>query len=929
MRAFITFLSILCFVPADAQVVINEFSASNLEEFTDEFGRTEDWVELFNTSNASVDISGWYLSDKELNPTKFQFPQGTIIAPNGYLLIYCSGRNLVTNQGEYHANFKLAQTTGKDKILLANASAEIQEIHELSLTLVECSIARDTDGSDSMMVCTDPTPGNSNDSAQKYLRYTQTPSMDKDAGFYSDQLVVNLTNNEPNSILRYTTDGTNVIESSPQYGGAITVDSTTVIKARAFSNDANILPGKMDFNTYFIDENDFTLAVFSVAADDVLELAGGQGELIPIGSIEYFGLDGERAATSFGSLNRHGQDSWVLNHRSLDWISRDEMGYSKAVNAPLFSSTDRDEYQKFMFRNSGDDNYPAINDEFHVGSTHVRDEYVQTLAYQGGMKLDTRRVERVIVFLNGQYWGVYGMRDRPVDHDYTDYYYDQGKFDIQYLSTWGDSEAEYGGDQAFRDWEAIRNFAIDSSMAVDANYQVVSDSINLLSMIDYMLVNLNVVASDWLNYNTGWWRGLDPEGDHKKWGYILWDLDATFDYYINYTEVPNISPNADPCDIEDISDYMDDFFGDLSNISGAVDTMDYSMCPSILNGSSPYPPDDEIFIDVVEANVFWFDGSMCCDNWSADCQQAYNQIEMWGNFFNQQGNVGAHEKIFLKLLEENADFTQLYYGRYADMMNTVFSCENMLTTLDEMIAVIEPEMDRQIERWAEPNSDDSREEWETNVERLKDFISARCELLDDGLIECYEVSGPYEITLMTEPDFAGEIDFNTLDIREFPWTGEYFGGMVNTIKARVFDEYLNNYAFSHWESKAGNVIFPSPMDFQANITLTQSDTLIAVFDAISSNDELEENLDLHVFPNPANQYITVGLDLPENAQVRFQLLDALGKEVGAFSQQAQQMNAGRQEKVLPLPRVTPGFYVLNISIDDKTLSRKVSIIQTE
>jgi len=73
------------------------------------------------------------------------------------------------------------------------------------------------------------------------------------------------------------------------------------------------------------------------------------------------------------------------------------MGYSKAVDAPLFSYSSRDSYQKFMFRNSGDDNYPAINDYDHEGSTHIRDEYVQTLAQDGGLKLDLRAVERVVV----------------------------------------------------------------------------------------------------------------------------------------------------------------------------------------------------------------------------------------------------------------------------------------------------------------------------------------------------------------------------------------------------------------------------------------------------------------------------------------------------------------------------------------------------
>ncbi|MGB1217550.1 MAG: CotH kinase family protein, partial [Saprospiraceae bacterium] len=434
-------------------------------------------------------------------------------------------------------------------------------------------------------------------------------------GFYTGTQTITITNNEPNSVLRYTTNGDNPTAASPIYSSPITVSITTVVKAQAFSNDASILPGKMDFNTYFINE-DFTLAVFSVAADEVINLANGDGVLIPIGSLEYFNTDKEREATSYGSLNRHGQDSWVLDHRSIDWISRDEMGYSKAVNAELFSYSDRDEYQKFMFRNSGDDNYPAINDGDHEGSTHIRDEFIHQLAQDGGMKLDVRAVERVILFLNGEYWGVYGMRERPVDHDYTKEYYDQGKYDIQYLSTWGNTEIEYGGQQAQDDWANLRNFILNNDMSVDANYQIAEDSINLTSMIDYFLVNLNVVASDWLNYNTGWWRGRDLDGDHKKWGYILWDLDASFDYYINYSGVPDISPNAEPCDLEEIGDFMDDFFGSGGTYNPVANP---DQCQTILNGLSPYPYTDTIYQAVIA-----YDSYCCGTDWDNICQDAYD-----------------------------------------------------------------------------------------------------------------------------------------------------------------------------------------------------------------------------------------------------------------------------------------------------------------
>ena len=837
----------------NAQVVVNEFSASNLENFLDNYGRTEDWIELYNTDNSAVDISGWHLSDKEAKPGKWEIPSGTIIPGNGHLIFFCSGRDGFKN-GQYHTNFKLAQTKGTDIVMLTNQDEEILEMHDLGLTLVEHSRCRVSDGSDDWRICTSPSYGASNNNTPQVNGYTAMPTMSLEGGFYNGQQEISITNNEPNSVLRYTLNGFNPTINSPEYLGPITVTQTQVIKAQAFSNDPLILPGKMDFNTYLIDE-DFSLAVFSVAADEVIELANGNGPLIPIGSLEYFNVDKEREATSYGSLNRHGQDSWVLDHRSLDWISRDEMGYSKSVDAPLFSYSERDEYQKFMFRNSGDDNYPAIDDFAHQGSTHVRDEYVHTLSQLAGMELDLRAVERVVLFLNGEYWGVYGMRERPVDHDYTDEYYDQGKYDIQYLSTWGNTEIEYGGQKAQEDWERIRDFILDNDMSDPENYTIAEDSINMVSMIDYMLMNLNVVASDWLNYNTGWWRGLDPDGDHKKWGYILWDLDATFDYYINYSGVPNISPNATPCDLEEIADFMDVFFG---------------------------------------------------------------------GFGGENNDVGKHEKIFLKLLEENPDFKQLYYGRYADLMNTVFTCDNMLTVLDSMIAVIEPEMPKQIARWG-----GTMTEWQSNVQDLRDFIGARCNNLDDGALDCYdELEGPYELTLKTIPDGIGEIDFNTLDIENFLWTGNYFGGMENKIKAKVFNEFEEEYEFSHWISAVNNPVNPTIYDRRADYIMTEADTLTAVFKLIgtTSVNDLKEN-EVTMFPNPASDRLVVEYNLIESTDVSFELYSVTGQLIERFTSESGFKTNGSKTTILNIDRIKEsGLYFLDVQIGDASQTYKVNII---
>jgi len=910
------FLFLMLASTVSAQVVINEYSASNLSSFIDSFGKTEDWIELYNSGDTDLDISGWHLSDKISKPEKWEIPSGTIIPANGFLTFLCSGRD-GTFSGEYHTNFKLAQTKGNEAVLLSDESGTVIESFLMELTLVEHSRCRLIDGEDAWGVATNPSFGSSNNGTNQFTGYTVAPVMSVAAGFYNESQTVEITNNEPNSTLRYTVDGTNPTADSPIYSDPISVLNTQVIKASAFSNDASILPGKMDFNTYLINE-DFTLAVFSVAADSVIDLANGNGPVIPIGSLEYFDVNKERTATSFGSLNRHGQDSWVLDHRSIDWISRDEMGYSKAVNAPLFNYSERDEYQKFMFRNSGDDNYPAIDDGQHEGSTHIRDEYVQTLAQNGEMELDLRAVERVILFLNGQYWGVYGMRERPVDHDYTDEYYDQGKYDIQYLSTWQVTEIEYGGQQAIDDWANIRDFILENDMSNSANYEIAEDSINMLSLIDYMIVNLNVVASDWLNYNTGWWRGRNPEGKHKKWGYILWDLDATFDYYINYSGVPNISPDADPCDLEEIADFMDGFFG---GSSGGPFNPNPEECLTISNGSSPYPVTDSIFLATIAQDDF-----CCAGDWDEECQLTYDFIAANGvGEPVESTDVGKHEKIFLKLLEESPEFKELYYARYTDMMNTVFSCENMINTLDTMLAVIRPEMPRQIDRWG-----GSMMEWESNVEDLKDFINQRCMLLDDGALDCYEeLSGPYQLTLLTEPDGIGEIDLNTLDIEEFPWMGEYFGGTNNKIKAKVFNDFEEEYEFSHWISSSNNVILPSVNDRKANISLVQADTLTAVFRLIGTvaNRNLADELSMRVFPNPANEYLILEYDLERAQDVTVSLENAIGQNVLNFPEAGGRKTAGAYQIQLPLTdkQISTGLYFLTVRVDNEQRTFKVSI----
>lgn len=104
----ILFLFALNFIYS--QVKINEYSCSNLAGPTDAYGEREDWIELLNTTAAPINLTGWYLSDKAMNLTKWLIPSGFIPA-NGFKMVFCSRRNLV-NGNEYHPNFNLSQTEG-------------------------------------------------------------------------------------------------------------------------------------------------------------------------------------------------------------------------------------------------------------------------------------------------------------------------------------------------------------------------------------------------------------------------------------------------------------------------------------------------------------------------------------------------------------------------------------------------------------------------------------------------------------------------------------------------------------------------------------------------------------------------------------------------------------------------------------------------
>ncbi len=103
-------------------VVINEFVAStdSMGIIKDPAGEIEDWVELFNNTNAAINLTGVYLSDNTDEWQKWQFPAGTTIPANGYLIVWAD-KDMA--QSGLHSDFKLKKTG--EQLVLSNTSGSI------------------------------------------------------------------------------------------------------------------------------------------------------------------------------------------------------------------------------------------------------------------------------------------------------------------------------------------------------------------------------------------------------------------------------------------------------------------------------------------------------------------------------------------------------------------------------------------------------------------------------------------------------------------------------------------------------------------------------------------------------------------------------------------------------------------------------------
>ncbi len=153
----------------NAQLKINEILATNNSSSavvdTNEFGKREDWFEIYNMGSIPVDLAGYKVSDDQNNfrtiPSGFAF---TVIPARGFVRIWADDTTTKTGMTQIHVNFKLGASG--DKVILRSPNDVTLDSVAFGQQTANVSIGRCPDGTGDFEPFTTPTPAAANCPAQ-------------------------------------------------------------------------------------------------------------------------------------------------------------------------------------------------------------------------------------------------------------------------------------------------------------------------------------------------------------------------------------------------------------------------------------------------------------------------------------------------------------------------------------------------------------------------------------------------------------------------------------------------------------------------------------------------------------------------------------------------------------------------------------------
>lgn len=521
-----TLLLIFISTPAFAQLSINEIMASNSTVIADNEGEFDDWIEIYNAGNVSVNLAGLYLSDDPDDLTKWQIPSTssaqTTINANGYLIIWLDNDS---EQGAHHVDFKLS-AGGEHIALVDTDGTTVLDSISFGEQTTDISLGRKTDGIGSFAFL-NPTPNAMNDGSE-VAEVSDAPSFSLETGFYSGTITVGLSASGSAEI-RYETGGSVPTANSPLYSSPISLDTSTVIRAIAIESGKQA--SETITNTYlFEDQHTIPVVSFVMEPDSLFDYDKGMyvigdssetnGQYPFFGAnfwedfqyplhIEYMNEFGNPEFEFMAEAEIGGNFSRGFPKKSFVINNNDRFGLDR-LNYPLFPENDYQEYDGFTLRAGAEERSRLLN------------ELMRTINIQWDHKNAMQSYKPAVLYINGQYWGIYNIYERKND-DFVESRY--GFNDIDMIK---DYDEVTDGDAVAYD-ELLDNFN-DETLTGDAFFNYAESVIDFDSFTDHWIYQLYTSHGD--PNNVRYWRPRQQDG---KWHYISYD----FDWWKNLGDEPN------------------------------------------------------------------------------------------------------------------------------------------------------------------------------------------------------------------------------------------------------------------------------------------------------------------------------------------------------------------------------------------------------
>lgn len=497
--------------PGATDIVINELLASNSEINFDEDGDSSDWIELYNRSNQAVHLAGFTLTDDRDQPARWTLPEVTL-HPEAYLLVWASGKDRTGS--ELHTNFKLSALG--EVVDLFTPGGQLVDSHKFGAQQQDISLARIPDGDGTFEKTAEPTPGGTN---RRKTPGSDALSFSLASGFFAGEVAVELASSLGNVTLRYTTDGSAVTVESDRYSEPILLSTTTVIRARAFDDDT---PVSEDISQFYGIDYAGHLPVLSMATDEK-NLHGGQGIFMhpekkgrkwerPV-SVNLVEHDGSGFQINAG-VRIHGAHSRSYPKKSMRLYFRSDYGDSK-LRHQVFEQKDIDEFDQLVVHAGGSFDQTFGSEEW----TLLRDPLNHTLWAEFGGVVSAHKP--VVLYINGELWGIYMLRERIHDDYLTQNY---GVEDADLLE-WAFNETPSVKAGDLQAWRELHRFFKDNDIERKSEFEHVQELMELNNFIDYNILQIYLGHKDWPHNNNFFYRERSLPG---KWRWILWDAESTY-----------------------------------------------------------------------------------------------------------------------------------------------------------------------------------------------------------------------------------------------------------------------------------------------------------------------------------------------------------------------------------------------------------------